>query len=290
MQVLVTGATGFIGSTLAACFLARGFQVTCLSRGTGFVERTRGKIQDAARGFELDVDVDRVRVLPYDLHRLGARELCSVDAVWHCAAHMAFSPKALRDAIDVNVGATRLLYERLAAHARSARFFYVSTAFTGGVEAGVIDEELHLSPHLINPYFASKWAAELVPERLTREAGAPSVVIYRPTAVIGHTQTGWYGGPSYGFYNFMEGVCVARVAGGRSMRVDMAPEVQHCYLPIEDLAHNAVVLTTALPAGPCARSLGRREQAVQSLGARREALSIPLLADGSLAGRGVPAS
>ena len=118
----------------------------------------------------------------------------------------------------------------------------MSTAYTGGVEASVIDEELHLAPHVVNPYFVSKWGTELVLEKLAR-SGVLSVTVYRPTLVIGHSETGWYGGESYGLYNFLDAVGAGVIAGGRSMNIDIAPGTMHNYLPVDDLVYNAIALT-----------------------------------------------
>ena len=254
MHVLVTGATGFIGSALAARLLDRGAHVTCLARGEDGAERTRRAVAAAAAGFGFGgSDLSRLAVLPYDLSALETRHaaaLADLDAAWHCAAHMTFSMRKLREAMDANVGGTVALVEMLARLARGAkpRFYYVSTAFTGGVEAGVIGETLHLAPHLINPYFVSKWGTELVLEKLARDAVLP-VTVYRPTIVIGHAETGWYGGQSYGLYNFLDAAWAGRIAGGRAMRLDIWPETLHNYLPIDDLVYNAVSLTELPAAG-----------------------------------------
>ena len=250
MHVLVTGATGFIGSALAARLLDRGARVTCLARGEDGPERTRRAIAAAAAGFGFAVDPSRVAVLPYDLAALEATHasaLADLDAAWHCAAHMTFSMRKLREALDANVGGTVALVQLLARLARGAkgakpRFYYVSTAFTGGVEASVIGETLHLAPHLVNPYFVSKWGTEMVLEKLAGDGVLP-VTVYRPTIVIGHAERGWYGGQSYGLYNFLDAAWAGRIAGGRAMRLDIWPETLHNYLPIDDLVYNAVSLT-----------------------------------------------
>jgi nucleoside-diphosphate-sugar epimerase len=243
MHVLLTGVTGFIGSSLAARFLDRGWKVTCLARGEDRETRVRDTIREAAKGFGFTANADRVEVLPFEIAALGAKELSGVTAVWHCAAHMTFAYKKLREAIDFNVGGTHALYDRLAAHSPEARFYYVSTAYTGGVESQLIEEKLHLSPHLLNPYFVSKWAAELVLEKLSREPDMPGVTIYRPTLVVGHAETGWYGGESYGVYNFLDAICAARVAGAKELRIDIWKKTQHNYVPIDDLVYNAVALS-----------------------------------------------
>ena len=246
MHVLVTGATGFIGSSLVARLLDRGARVTCLSRGADGPQRTRRAVSAAAAGFGFQVDPTAVRVLPYDLAKVEAEHgasLADVDAVWHCAAHMTFNNRRLREAIDVNVGGTVALAQLVARVARGTpRFYYVSTAYTGGVEATVIGETIHLAPHLVNPYFVSKWGTELVLDKLAREGLLP-ITIYRPTIVIGHAETGWYGGESFGLYNFLDGVGAGMVAGGSDIRLDIAPDTLHNYVPVDDLVHNAIALT-----------------------------------------------
>jgi nucleoside-diphosphate-sugar epimerase len=247
VHVLITGATGFIGSSLAAAFVDRGARVTCLARGADGAERTLGAVARAAAGFGLPIDPSRIQVLPYEAAAIErhAAQLADLTAVWHCAAHMTFAYKKLRDAIDVNVGGTVALLQQIARLARhTPRFYFCSTAYTGGVEAGQIGETLHLTPHLLNPYFVSKWGAELVLEKLARDHVLP-VTVYRPTLVVGHSQTGWYGGQSYGLYNFVDAVSAGRLAGGSTMRLDIATTTEHNYVPIDDVVNNAVALTGA---------------------------------------------
>lgn len=246
MHVLVTGATGFIGSSLVARLLNRGTRVTCLARGKDGPERARLAVAEAAEGFGFAVDPARIEVLPYDfaaVERDHAPALADLDAVWHCAAHMTFSNRKLREAMDFNVGGTLALVQMISRVAKGKpRFYYCSTAYTGGVEAEVIGETLHLAPHLVNPYFVSKWGTEMVLDKLARDGVLP-VTLYRPTLVIGHAETGWYGGESYGLYNFLDGVWAGQIAGGGPMRLDLAPGTMHNYLPIDDLVYNAISLT-----------------------------------------------
>jgi len=245
VHVLVTGATGFIGSAISARLLDRGARVTCLARGADGEARTREAIAGAAAGFGFAVDASRLDVLPYDVDALDrhAARLADLTAVWHCAAHMTFAYKKLREAMDVNVGGTVALVRQIAKIAKqSPRVYFCSTAYTGGVESPSIGETLHLTPHLLNPYFVSKWGAELVLDKLARDGVLP-ITVYRPTLVIGHSETGWYGGQSYGLYNFVDAVSAGRLAGGSTLRLDISPATEHNYVPIDDVVYNAEALT-----------------------------------------------
>ncbi|MEO8179307.1 MAG: SDR family oxidoreductase [Deltaproteobacteria bacterium] len=249
-NVLITGVTGFIGSCLAAALLARGGKVLCLVRGEARAERTLSRIEAAASGQGLELDAAwraRVEVAPYDLTVLEqehAASLAELDVVWHLAAMLSFSSRKLRESMDFNVGGTHALYDLVRRCARGKpRFHYVSTAYTGGVEARSIREEVHLSPRLVNPYFVSKWCTELILEKLARSENALPVTIYRPTLVVGHSQTGWYGGQSYGLYNFVDAVHAGNLTGRRRMHLDIAPGTHHNYIPIDDVIQNCVALS-----------------------------------------------
>ena len=245
--VLITGATGYVGGALAARLLQKGQRVIALSRNDEQGERTAETVRRAAAGFGLELDSEqraRLDVLPYEPERLPLERFASVEAVWHCAAEMTFSPRRLESSFRSNVGGTHALYQRVKeASGGRARFNYVSTAYTGGIQAEVIDETLHLSPKLVNPYFVSKWSAELVLSELARLPGALPVTLFRPSIVVGHSQTGWYGGKSFGPYNFIDGFHVSASLGNRTMVLDIDPEISHNYVGIDDLVDNAVELT-----------------------------------------------
>jgi nucleoside-diphosphate-sugar epimerase len=157
---------------------------------------------------------------------------------------MTFASRRLESSFATNVGETHALYERIRRAApKKPRFHYVSTAYTGGIEAEVIDETLHLAPKLVNPYFVSKWGAELMlAERARQPEGLP-VTLFRPSIVVGHTRTGWYGGKSFGPYNFIDGFHISASLGNRRMRIDIDPEISHNYVGVDDVVDNAVALT-----------------------------------------------
>ena len=253
-SVLITGVTGYIGGALAARLLARGHSVVALARNDADGERSKASVRRAAAGFGDELaaqDLARLRVLPSELATLPDDALAGLDAVWHCAAEMTFASRRLESSFSTNVGDTHALYERIRrASPRKPRFNYISTAYTGGIQAEVIGETLHLAPKLVNPYFVSKWAAELMLGECARRPDALPVTLFRPSIVVGHTRTGWYGGKSFGPYNFIDGFHISASLGNRRMRVDIDPEISHNYVGVVDVVDNAVALTVEDVAQP----------------------------------------
>jgi thioester reductase-like protein len=170
-EILLTGATGFVGAFVLAELLHRtDAVVTCLVRGRT-ASAARDRLAAVLRSYGLDTDPagPRVRVLPGDLAEgdLGAgadewaRLRDEVDTIVHAGAHVHHvSPyELLRPA---NVDGTRTLL-RLAAHGRPKRFHHVSTlgVFAGGdrlvTEDLPVDDERHPAGE---GYAASKWVAD----------------------------------------------------------------------------------------------------------------------------------
>ncbi|MEU5421231.1 SDR family oxidoreductase [Streptomyces sp. NPDC020667] len=144
MTIVMTGATGFLGSRLLRALLATGTAtVTVLGRdGTG--QPLAARVESALRACgatagEVLRARDRLTAIPVDLARprLGLeqaahRQLAEhADAFWHCAA--AISLVGTADTLaPVNVAGTRHLTE-LAEHAPAhALFVYMSTAYVAG--------------------------------------------------------------------------------------------------------------------------------------------------------------
>lgn len=163
--MLVTGATGFIGSRLVERLLAQGDEVVALARNKGdrnlFVgDVTRpDTLGDAGRG-------------------------CS--RLYHLAGLVSFDPRRADDLLRVNGQGTANI---LAAAQRWGieRSVVVSSAITLGVSdtpGKLLDEDAAPAPREIrrNPYLASKLAAEAA-ARVA--ADAHHVVIVNPTTVYG---------------------------------------------------------------------------------------------------------
>jgi nucleoside-diphosphate-sugar epimerase len=242
--VLVTGATGFIGSALAAALLARGQAVVAPSRRDPDGARTRDAVARAARGFQLDLTPsDWERLAPVAVEG-GLRpehvEACA--AVWHCAAEMSFATKKVLESYEQNVAATTRLYELVRDRARACRrFHHVSTAYLAGMDGGRVPAELLYHPRLANTYQLTKWSAEHALANLSR--GGLPVTLFRPTGVIGHRTTGWSAGRSHGWFLFVRAIHAAARRGVAEVTFDVDRHARFDGIPIDDVVRAALAFT-----------------------------------------------
>jgi len=167
VNVLVTGATGFVGSHLAAALAKRGDMVRCLAR------------KPEAATFLSSLGAEAV---PGSLDDAGSlqRAVRGVECVFHVAGLTAAGSE--REFLEVNEGGTRRLVE--AARAASPvpdRFVYVSSLAAVGPVArgGRLTEASPCRP--LTPYGRSKLAGEAV----VRGSPALPWTIVRPGVVYG---------------------------------------------------------------------------------------------------------
>jgi len=201
-QVLLTGATGFVGSFLLAELLATtSARVSCLVRGRNAAEaRARLRRSFTSYGLPLDGLDSRVDVVIGDLGtpRLGLAAADydaladSVDSILHNGAKVDH----VRGYLDMKpanvIGTGEVL--KLATHRRLKPVHLISTLGTvyppTYTAEGVVREDAPAGPlgQLPNGYMQSKCIAEgLVVAAIAR--GVPAA-IYRLGAVTGHSQTG----------------------------------------------------------------------------------------------------
>ncbi|MEJ7893459.1 MAG: SDR family oxidoreductase [Solirubrobacteraceae bacterium] len=170
MTVLLTGATGFLGTIVAARLPA---PPLCLVRGPDAQARL-----PEARVLEADL-LACIPPLPHD-----------VRTIVHCAADVAFD-RPLEDARAINVEGTRRLLAAAAELPALERFVHVSTAYVAGISASTHpdvfgEDDLDVGQRFRNTYEQTKFEAE----RLVRTSGLP-VTVVRPSIVVGDSATGW---------------------------------------------------------------------------------------------------
>ncbi|MGW6911272.1 amino acid adenylation domain-containing protein [Streptomyces sp. NPDC054940] len=202
-EILLTGATGFVGAFLLAELLHRtSARVHCLVRARTDAEageRLTGAMRRYGIGLGPTPDDARLNVVRGDLAAVdlgldpadwaGLRE--RVDTIVHSGAHVHhLSPYTLLK--PANVDGTRTLL-RLAAEGRPKAFHHLSTLGVFGLgpnsrlvtEDSPIDGEKH---PFGNGYAASKWVADRLVERAF-ERGATGG-IHRLGRIWAHTSTG----------------------------------------------------------------------------------------------------
>ena len=217
-NVLVTGATGFVGSHLAYRFLREGSRVTVLARGSR-TARARDRVLDvlarvAPRPGSLNGCLDSLHVLDGDLIQpnLGIpgdtlKALAAeTDETWHCAASLSFSEDAREEIFRMNVDGTCKVLE-LVERTPARRLHHVSTAYVAGIRDFALESEIDVGQTFRNPYEESKCRAELL---IAEKHAKKSVVatVYRPSIVIGDSQSG-RATHFHGVYAFIRGLWAA---------------------------------------------------------------------------------
>src|SRR2546421_1886659 len=197
--VLLTGATGFVGSEVLLRYLGHTKRrVYALVRG-GDPAAVAQRLRDVVAPLGAELPADRVVAVPADLERdeLGldpdrreqlARE---VTDIVHAAASVSFS-LPLPESRSINVEGTRRILDFAHVCRRRGglrRMAYVSTAYVAGTHPGQFTEDdLEVGQTFRNPYEHSKFEAEQLVRRDRRRL---PIQIFRPSIVVGESSTGW---------------------------------------------------------------------------------------------------
>ena len=171
--VLVTGATGFLGSAVARALIARGDRVRVLARPSSDRRNVAGIDVEILEG-----DLDRPETLPPALR--GATALFHVAADYRLWVR---DPAAMH---RTNVDGSAALI-RAAARAGVARAVYTSSVAVLGINknGAPADESTPVTlGDMIGPYKRSKFLAEEAVKTAALETGLP-VVIVNPSTPIG---------------------------------------------------------------------------------------------------------
>ena len=172
MKVLVTGASGFVGSALCGHLLAKGQPVT------GAVRSIPGK---PLPGVEYRVVSD------LSAETNWREALTGMDAVVHCAARVHIMKETSTDPLaafrEMNVKGTACLAEQ-AADNGVKRFVFISSIKVNGETTSGRPFTADNTPAPEDPYGISKWETEQVLQKIAEKTGL-EVVIIRPPLVYG---------------------------------------------------------------------------------------------------------
>ena len=169
--VLVTGASGFVGSAIAAALRARGHEVRVLARRSS----PRANLNPADIVFEGDLR-DRASLGP---------ALKGVRFLFHAAADYRLWAKDPEEIAHNNVEGTRLIMEE-ALRAGVERIVYTSSVATLRLAEGAAATEDHPlgEGEAIGAYKQSKVAAERLVEAMIGRDRLPAVIV-NPSTPIG---------------------------------------------------------------------------------------------------------
>lgn len=172
-KVLVTGASGFVGSAVAHALVREGYQVRALLRPTSKrinlakldVETAEGDMRDEAS---------------------VARAMAGVRYVFHVAADYRLWARNPQQILRTNCEGTRLLMQAALKHGVE-RIVYTSSVATIACapDGKPADETTPLAEgHAIGAYKQSKVAAERIVEAMIENDNLPAVIVH-PSAPIG---------------------------------------------------------------------------------------------------------
>jgi thioester reductase-like protein len=199
-RIVVTGATGFLGSRLVRVLLDRhpDARLTLLlreERGMKAADRAASLLRRLAipqaerarvEAVGADVTVNRCGLGDADYRRVAD----GATRVIHSAATVRFD-EDLETARRVNVEGTRNILEIAAAAQRSGAlksFTYIGTAYVAGKRTGVIrEDELDAGQAFRNTYERTKFEAE---QLVRARADSLPVSILRPSIIVGDSRTG----------------------------------------------------------------------------------------------------
>lgn len=184
-MILVTGATGLLGSHLLFELVNSGKDVRALRRRPGREEKVR-KVFGYYSG-QPDELISRIDWFDGDLMDFGAMEsaLEGITEVYHAGAVVSFYPKDHKTMLKVNVEGTANLVN-LSIAKGVGKFCYVSSVSTLGraEHDGLSDEETHWVPSRKNSvYSQSKYGAEREIWRGMEEG--LNAVILMPSVIVG---------------------------------------------------------------------------------------------------------
>ncbi len=172
VQALVTGAAGFIGSTLSEHLLSEGWSVRGVDAFTPYYAEAAKRSNVAGLTTSTSFDLVHADLLTADLDAI----LRDVDVVFHLSGQPGVRlswADGFQTYVDHNINVTQRLLE--AVRARSLdRFVYASSSSVyGNVETVPTDETQPTRPY--SPYGVTKLAGELLCSAYAANFGVPAV-------------------------------------------------------------------------------------------------------------------
>jgi nucleoside-diphosphate-sugar epimerase/ubiquinone/menaquinone biosynthesis C-methylase UbiE len=250
-KILLTGATGFIGSHLLAHLLSEGHSVIAIARDTAS-NCAKNRVYQALTPLlpSLPYREHQITVLPGDVvwPDLGLSDLSvlsGVDDIVHLASLLKFGEDARARVMRTNLEGTQHLLA-IAQKYGCGRFHYVSTAYVCGKHDGLVPETLHLmKPDFHNAYEESKWLTENEVHTWQLNTRIPATIL-RPSIVIKEGPTN----NRLGYYAFATVINASRerlLAQDLSLTLPGDPETLLNLVDITDVVSGIMSVIMAEP-------------------------------------------
>lgn len=194
-MILVTGATGLIGSHLALHLLESGKKIRAIYRDKIGIERTRSLF----KLYEKELLFDSIEWLEADITDVPSLEpiFKDIDYVYHCAAFISFDPKDEEKLRKTNIEGTANIINFCLANSVKKLCYVSSIATLGDLKEheNIIVEETEWNPEKPHSDYAiSKYGAEMEIWRGLQEG--LEVVVVNPGVILGPSPdtVGWKNG------------------------------------------------------------------------------------------------
>ncbi len=184
-MILLTGATGLLGSHIAYELVSKGEKIRALKRKGSSIALTE-KIFRFYSNNEKTL-LDKIEWVDGDLLDLGSLEdaMEGINHVYHCAAIISFIPKEKDKMLQANIEGTANVVNA-AMHAGVKKFCHISSIAALGttLDGSFINEDVWWENDPQNSHYAiSKYTSEREVWRATEEG--MDVVILNPAFILG---------------------------------------------------------------------------------------------------------
>ena len=191
-DLLITGATGFVGHYLLANLLLQGQRCGVLLRSPlkDSLARLVPLLADLGVDLHAAIASHQVVLVEGDLNS-AAPDVGSllIGTIIHAAASTLFDRNGLNEPWRTNVQGTAQLLD-WAKQWNVRNLHYVSTAYSSGRHEGIVPEAMHDGPRSFrNDYEHSKCEGERLCQQWAQSTGG-TLTIHRPSVVVGAYETG----------------------------------------------------------------------------------------------------
>lgn len=198
-QILLTGATGVLGSSLLPVFIKNNVNVTCLIRAQDsqhLLQRSE-KVKQFLTTHYGSLNFDKVQFLPGDIEKpffgMIKKDFGNVanetTHVFHCAADLDFLMAPALATSKVLLAIDNIFTLMAQSSNRNIKVEYVSTVGVGGKQKNPLHENRMTEPvDFFNSYEQAKFTGEQILYKKMDEGFA--ITIHRPSMIVGHSQTG----------------------------------------------------------------------------------------------------